>query len=143
MTKILNFDMDGTFVDFYGVEGWLACLLNADATPYKVARPLFNMSLFARTLNKLHSEGWEINIISWCAKNATADFDRKVIDAKTAWLARHLPSVKWDNINILPYGTPKHSVSCGILFDDEEGNRNGWGDGAYDVHNILGILKTL
>ena len=32
---------------------------------------------------------------------------------------------------------------CGILFDDEEPNRNMWGEGAYDVHNILGVLKEI
>jgi len=37
----------------------------------------------------------------------------------------------------------KATLGNGILFDDEEKNRKMWGQGAYDVHNILEILKTL
>ena len=50
MMKIreINFDMDGTFVDLYGVDGWLEMLVNKNATPYAVAKPLVNLSSFAR-----------------------------------------------------------------------------------------------
>ena len=50
MTKAIYFDMDGTIANFYGVEGWLACLETSDPTPYKVARPLVNMNRLARLL---------------------------------------------------------------------------------------------
>ena len=53
MTKAIYFDMDGTIADFYGVDGWLDCLMNNDVKPYKVAKPLINMSTLARRLNKL------------------------------------------------------------------------------------------
>jgi hypothetical protein len=41
----------------------------------------------------------------------------------------------------VPYGTPKHTLSNGILFDDEQKNRENWGNGAYNVDNIIGVLK--
>lgn len=67
-------------------------------------------------------------------------------DVKKAWLEKHLPSVVWDRITIVPYGTPKE-MFCNnpldILFDDEEKNRNNWTGRAYDVENILEILKKI
>lgn len=143
MTKAINFDMDGTLADFYGVENWLDYLINENPYPYEVAKPLVNMSILARRLNKLQREGYEINIISWLAKNSTEDFDKKVTNAKRKWLEKHLPSVKWNNITIVAYGVNKSTLGSGILFDDEEPNRKMWGSGAYDVHNILGILKGI
>jgi hypothetical protein len=62
------------------------------------------------------------------------------------WLAKHLPSVEWDRISIVEYGTPKENfceTPFDILFDDEEKNRENWNGIAFDVDNILGILKTL
>jgi hypothetical protein len=59
-----------------------------------------------------------------------------------AWLYKHLPSVVWDKIHIVPYGTNKRKTcGGGILFDDEEGNRKAWGEGAYTPDMILTVLK--
>ena len=146
MTKTINFDMDGTFVNLYGVENWLDYLVNEDTTPYEIAKPLFNMSIFARYLNKLQQNGWEIAIVTWLSKNATDDYNRKVAKAKMEWLNRHLPSVEWDRVTILEYGTPKQ-IYCDyegdILFDDELNNRTNWNGVAFDVENIIEVLKTL
>lgn len=143
MVKQINFDMDGTLANFYGVENWLDYLVAKDATPYEVATPLFNFSALARVLNRLQRQGWEICIISWLAKNSTEDFNNRVEEVKREWLAKHLPSVQWDNISIVPYGTPKSTCGNGILFDDEIPNRNEWKGQAYDVNNILEVLKNL
>lgn len=143
MTKAINFDMDGTLCDFYGVENWLEYLINRDATPYAVAKPLLNLSALARKLNALQRAGYEINIISWLAKNSTEEFDKIVTETKKKWLKKHLPSVNWNKITIVAYGVDKSTLGNGILFDDEEPNRKMWGEGAYDVHNILEILKEI
>jgi hypothetical protein len=137
----INFDLDGTIADLYGVPNWLDYLLKEDEYPYSAARPLVNMSLLARLLNKLQNKGHIINVISWLSKNSTKEYDEKVIKAKRKWLEKHLKSVKFDNIYIVPYGTPKHTLSNGILFDDEQKNRENWGNGAYNVDNIIGVLK--
>lgn len=139
----INFDMDGTFVDFYGVDSWLDYLLKEDTTPYKVAKPLFNLSLFARYLNILQKKGFEICIISWTSKNGSKEYNEKVKQAKMDWLAKHLKSVSFNDINIIDYGTPKENYGNGILFDDEKHNRDNWGGVAYDVDNILEILKEI
>lgn len=141
MTKIINFDMDGTIVNLYGVNNWLDYLINENPRPYVVAKPLLNMGTLAKLLNKLQKNGYEINIISWLSKNSTKEYDVMVTNAKKKWLRKHLGSVKFNNIHIVPYGTPKHTLSNGILFDDEQKNRDNWGAGAYDVDNIIGVLK--
>ena len=141
--RIINFDMDGTIADLYGVDGWLNDLINGDTRPYDIAKPLVNMSALARRLNALQRKGYIINIISWTSKSGTAEYNERVKTSKLNWLAKHLKSVKFNNVYIVPYGTPKHTISSGILFDDEERNRKEWTGTAYDVNNILEILKGL
>jgi 5'(3')-deoxyribonucleotidase len=135
--------MDGTIANFYGVNGWLTDLENENVRPYAIAKPLFDMTALASILNKLQNKGYIINIISWLSKTGSKDFDKAVTKTKKEWLKRYLPNVKFDNIHIVPYGTPKHNISSGILFDDEKNNRDNWGEGAYDVDNILNILQSL
>ena len=139
----INFDMDGTLADFYGVENWLQYLIEHNPFPYENAKPLVNMSALARRLNTLQRKGYKVNVISWLAKNSTEDFDKIVTETKKKWLKKHLPSVNWNKITIVAYGVNKSTLGNGILFDDEEPNRNMWGEGAYDVHNILEVLKEI
>lgn len=146
MNKAIYFDMDGTIADLYGQNNWLDRLIAQDETPYVNANVLVNMSLLARYLNKLKAIGYTVGIISWLAKGSTKDYDKRVIKAKTEWLARHLKSVEFDEINIVAYGTPKSMVASttdGILFDDEEFNRKEWKGQAYNEKEIIKILKNL
>lgn len=143
MKKEIWFDMDGTIADLYGVEGWLDMLLNENARPYEIAKPLVNMRELARVLNRLIEKGWEIGVISWLAKNGTNDYNKKVANAKIRWLAKHLRSVRFAKIDIVEYGTPKQINRNGILFDDEKQNRESWLGVAYNVDNIIQVLKEL
>lgn len=137
------FDMDGTIADLYGVENWLPQLINEDTNPYEVASPMINMNSLARVLNRLQRKGYKIGIVSWTSKNASADYERAIAKAKKQWLSKHLNSVKWDNVDVISYGTPKSINRTGILFDDEKPNRTNWNGTAYDGKNILEILKNL
>ena len=143
MERKIYFDMDGTIADLYGVENWLEMLINEDVTPYRVARPLIRMQSLARMLNRLQREGYEIGIVSWLSKNGSEAYGKAVAEAKREWLAKHLASVKFDHIDIIAYGTPKQNGRNGILFDDEEPNRNNWNGIAYDANNIIEILRAL
>lgn len=142
----IYFDMDGTIADLYGVENWLDYLLEKNALPYEIAKPLLRLSTLARLLNRLQSEGYKIGIISWLAKNSSDDYDIAVTKAKEKWLNKHLASVKFDTIHIVKYGTPKESFAkseSDILFDDEKRNRDNWTGKAYDVNDIIEVLKGL
>jgi hypothetical protein len=106
---------------------------------------MHNMSVLAKALNKAQKQGNRIGIISWLSKSATADYNKAVTKAKLKWLKKHLKSVNFDEVHIVPYGTPKSTVAIckGILFDDEERNRLEWNKGkAYPPEKILEILKV-
>ena len=142
----INFDMDGTIANFYGVNGWLDYLKEENTKPYEVAKPLMNFSALARVLNRLQRNGYEIAVISWTSKSGSESFNKAVEAVKREWLAKHLPSVKWDAITVVPYGTVKDSFrksADDVLFDDEEQNRKAWNGKAYDVNNIIEVLKAL
>lgn len=144
-TRTIFFDMDGTIADLYGVENWLENLINSNPMPYAEAKPMLRFSTLARYLNKLQREGFRIGIISWLSKSGTEEYNIAVTETKLAWLAKHLPSVQFDEINIVTYGTPKYEFAHtfnDILFDDEIGNRMNWVGQAYDVDNIIEVLKT-
>ena len=146
MTTTIFFDMDGTIADLYGVENWLDYLIASDALPYEIAKPLIRLNALARILNKLQKQGYKIGVISWLAKNSNTAYDEKVIKAKKGWLKKHLASVNFDEIHIVKYGTPKQTFAKtenDILFDDEEKNRNDWTGKAFDVNEIIEILKGM
>lgn len=151
MTKspVFCFDMDGTISNLYAVEGWLSDLRAFSPRPYMEAQPMMNFSALARQLNAAQRHGAKLMIISWSSKCSNEAFDAAVREAKLDWLDSHLPSVEWDAIHVVPYGTNKADV-CGvtgenfILFDDEERNRDQWAelDGlAFNPSDIAAILR--
>ena len=146
MTTTIFFDMDGTIADLYGVENWLDYLIALDALPYEIAKPLIRLNALARILNRLQKQGYKVGVISWLAKNSNTDYDEKVTKAKKEWLKKHLASVNFDEIHIVKYGTPKQTFAKtenDILFDDEEKNRNDWTGKAFNVNEIIEILKGM
>ena len=146
MKTYINFDMDGTIADFYNVPNWLSLIRAFDTTPYEVARLMIHRTWLTRQLNRLQASGYRLRIISWSSKDSTPEFDEAVRIAKMNWLATQLPAVHWDEIYVVPYGTPKHLIGAepgGILFDDNESIRHQWGDMAFDENEIYTILKGL
>lgn len=146
MKATIWFDMDGTIANFYGVPGWLAYLQESDPTPYALAQPLVDMAELAVKLNALQEAGYRVGVISWLSKTGTPAYDRVVTETKKAWLAQYLPTVEWDEVHIVRYGTPKqmfaHTVHD-VLFDDELPNRQNWTGKAYNVDQILKVLCSL
>ena len=145
MNKAIYFDLDGTIADLYGVEGWLADLEAENVRPYAEAKPLLNLSLLARYIHKAQKMGYIVGVISWLSKSGTPEYNKAVTEVKREWLKKHLPSVEWDEIHIVEYGTPKSTCrTCpGILFDDEERNLKEWGAGAVIASSLLEILRNL
>lgn len=148
MDRTIYFDMDGTIANLYGVENWLDYLVNEMTKPYRVARPMVNMRILGKELRRLQKCGYKVGIVSWLSKNSTEKYDAEVTKAKFKWLEKHIGAVKWDEIHIVKYGTPKSEVvenPSGILFDDELNNRKEWDKKgiAFGVENILEILKCM
>lgn len=147
MKVSINFDMDGTIADLYSVSEWLADLESHNPRPYKEAKPMVNMSLLSRYIHKAQAMGYEVNIVSWLSKSSNSEYDKAVAEAKLDWLKKHLRSVQFDNIVIVPYGTPKSTCvgrsDMGILFDDEQKNRTEWRGTSAEPSEIFEILKGI
>lgn len=143
--KFVYFDMDGTIANLYGFKNWLEYLLKEDTTPYMEAKPLMNLSALAREIHRGQKLGIKYGIISWTSKGGSIAYNKAVEEIKKAWLKKHLPSVVFDEIHVIEYGTPKSSCAKGTsyLFDDEEKNRKEWTGKAFDVNNILQDLKAI
>lgn len=141
------FDMDGTIADLYGVQDWLTYLENENAYPYIAAKPLVRLNVLARYIHKLQQKGYRVIIISWLSKSGSTEYNEAVTTAKLEWLAKHLPSVTFDEIHIIPYGEPKINYGNGILFDDEENNRDLWDSKdmnfSFDVDDIFSAIKNI
>ena len=139
------FDMDGTIADLYGVENWLEMLIAHDETPYAIAKPIVNLSVLARLMNKVQRKGFEICIVSALAKNSTAEYDERVRNAKIKWLANHLKSVHFDEIRFVPYWYTKNDVNTGadVLFDDEERHLEKWTGTAVHASKMIETLKAI
>ena len=139
------FDMDGTIADLYGVENWLEMLIAHDETPYAIAKPIVNLSVLARLMNKIQRKGFEICIVSALAKDSTAEYDERVRNAKIKWLANHLKSVHFDEIRFVPYWYTKNDVNTGadVLFDDEERHLKKWTGTAVHASKMIETLKAI
>ena len=141
-----SFDMDGTFANLYGVNGWLEDLKAERTRPYAEATPLFDMVGFRRMLKNIKDLGHKVEIVSWGSKNASPEFDEAVKMVKLDWLQEHGLMRYIDKVNVVHYGTPKSTIPAeiGILFDDEEKNRKEWeqaGGVAYDQNFLAKFVE--
>lgn len=137
------FDMDGTIADLYGVDNWLKDLVEENTRPYDEARPLIDCERLIKAINFLKAKGYNFGIISWTAKNGSAEYNKAVRKTKKAWLNKYFPNC-FTEIHIVKYGTPKHRVAKdkGCLFDDEENNRIKWNRGkSYTEKDIFAQLE--
>ena len=146
--KVLVFDMDGTIADLYNVDGWLQTLRAGDASPYREAKPMYDMMLLTDLLWLLKNDGWLIVVTTWLSKEATHEYDNKVRLEKRAWLDRY--DFPYDELHMVKYGTTKanctrHLGGFQILIDDNEKIRNGWtlGDTIDAKVNIFKELQKL
>ena len=139
------FNMDGTIADLYGVENWLEMLIAHDETPYAIAKPIVNLSVLARLMNKVQRKGFEICIVSALAKDSTVEYDERVRNAKIKWLANHLKSVHFNEIRFVPYWYTKNNVNTGadVLFDDEERHLEKWTGTAVHASKMIETLKAI
>ena len=142
---MIYFDMDGTLSNLYGVKDWLPRIRKFDASVYKEAEALIDISELESLLIDIQSMGIEIGIISALAKVSNDAFDKKVMNNKMEWLNTHFKNVRWDKIIIIPYDVPKEQFGTNgdIIFDDSKSVRENWCGIAYDESNIINNLKAI
>lgn len=148
MNKTLVFDLDGTIVNFYGVDNWLNDIRNENTRPYDIAEPLYDMDILNAILLALKSQGWRIAITTWLAMNSSVEFENRTRNAKLEWLAKY--DFPYDEIHLVRYGTTKANCTRSkggyqILVDDNAKIRQGWHLGStIDANeNILEKLVAL
>lgn len=148
-SKWIWLDMDGTFVDFYGVEGWMSDLDARRTRPYDVAKCLYNVYELFEVLVELRDKGYKIGVVSWSSKARDKAFDKAVAKAKKEWLYMNCLDVVIDKVIVTQYGVCKADTcrpyGYGVLVDDEEQNRNAWDLGlTIDANeNIIIKLRAL
>ncbi len=152
MLKMICFDMDGTVADLYGVRGWEKKLRNSDPTPYKIAKPLWDMEELREVLIALQRKGIEIRVITWYAINGHKLYNRMVRQAKIEWLTK--VDFPLDHFHAQAYGTTKANAirkdlgenETAILIDDNAKVRKGWGLGETidpTTENIIEVSEAL
>lgn len=121
MNKELIFDMDGTIADLYHVEGWLEKLRAEDVSPYREAKPMYDMDTLSIILNIFQDMGYCIKIVSWGSKGATRTYNQAIKRAKLDWLNGY--GFPYDEVHVVKYGMPKQNFIKGelsILIDDND-----------------------
>ena len=123
------FDMDGTIANLYGVEDWLPKLRAEDASPYLDAKPMWDMEALAGILRQLQNQGITITVITWLAKDSSAEYKKAVREAKLAWLEKY--DFPFDHFHGVQYGATKADsvrkfTNNAWLIDDNAKVRNGW-----------------
>lgn len=121
MKKELIFDMDGTIADLYSVNNLLEKFEAEDDSPYREAKPMYDMDILALILDIFKSMGYCIVIVSWTAMGATKEYETKIEKAKLDWLKRY--NFPYDKVHIIKYGTPKQNFitsDFSILVDDDD-----------------------
>lgn len=143
--QAIYFDMDGTIAGLYDVPHWLDKLQSEDVTPYTDAEPLVNMEQLQAVINALQAANIIVGVISWGAKFASKDYNKKIRKAKLSWCKRH--GLEFNEFHVVKYGTPKHHVAKikdSILVDDNENNLRKWNNGAVvDANNPRKMIRTL
>lgn len=128
--KMLCFDMDGTIADLYGVDNWLAKLRTEDPSPYLEAEPMWDVDALNNILHTLIWKGWTVCVISWLAKDSSAEYKKLVRAAKREWLQRW--GFPCEGCHLIAYGTTKANAirhlnpEVAILIDDTAKVRDGW-----------------
>lgn len=144
--KTIFFDMDGTLYDLYSITDFKLRLHHEDPFVFYDGDPCCNLSLLARLINKAKKNGYSVGIITWLPYNASKEYSSAVIKAKLNWLNTHLPSVRFDTIALLEYGTPKQNymnAADDILIDDNETVGAKWLGTWVPAADMLSFLKSL
>ena len=144
----IYFDMDGTIADLYGEKNWLQDILAEKTDAYENAKPLTDMEKLQTVLLELQKNNKKIGVITWLGKNANQSYKNKTRQAKRNWLKKYLPSIQFDEIRMVQYGTPKHLIAKdrnGLIFDDDITVREKWQGIAINpmTTDILETLNTL
>lgn len=137
--------MDGTIADLYNQKEWLKDLNQEKTTPYDNAKPMLNIKTLNTICTELRSQGWQIGIITWLAKDSSQEYKKAVRQSKKEWLKK--VGFDYDFFHGVQYGYTKadtiRNADIAILFDDNAKVRRGFNGLSFDEKNILKTLKKI
>lgn len=152
--RLLVFDMDGTIADLYNTKDWSHRLDISDATVYRDAAPMVDMTMFTSLLHILRTKGYRVVVLTWLSKNADPQFHKNICIQKRQWLDRY--GIPADDVIMMDYGTDKHQALIAkypdartVLFDDDARVRDSWKSGmtvdpvTCDINAVLAGLLTV
>lgn len=148
--KRIYLDLDGTVFDLYGQPDWLERILAEDETVFATGKPLYDKDELASTIADLQRKGYEVGVITWLPKDATAEYEKRCAQVKREWVREYLPMV--NDFNAVSYGTPKQQFAKRaetiILVDDDDRVRAMWDTPkqrkSFDAKkNVLDFLRQL
>lgn len=152
--KMICFDMDGTIADLYGVPNWLQKLRNEDTSPYADAAPMVDMEKLNAVCDLSRQAGYEIQVITALAKNASPEYKKAIRQAKKEWLEKW--GFIYDHFHGVDYKRPKKEVirrdmrcnknGFAVLVDDETRHTSRWNWGKTidpTTENIIEALREM
>ena len=120
MAITINFDLDGTLYDLYGLENWLSLLRNEQEGAFTLSFPLFGAEFYV-IISNLLAKGVIFNVITWLPMGASKEYEEICTREKREWCKNFLPFIT--NFTAQPYGVPKQkgivkNAQTEILIDD-------------------------
>lgn len=100
--KRVWFDMDGTIADLYSVNGWLADLEAENVRPYVEAKPLVNVAVVTSLVKEIVKKGYRVCVVTWGSKHASADYNKRVCEAKKRGSIRHFLKSSGNRLYSIP-----------------------------------------
>lgn len=77
--RLLVFDMDGTIADLYNTKDWSHRLDASDATVYRDAAPMVDMTVFTNLLHILRTRGYRVVVLTWLQRTQTLIFTKTYV----------------------------------------------------------------
>lgn len=135
-------------------KDWSHRLDISDATVYRDAAPMIDMTVFTSLLHILRTKGYRVVVLTWLSKNADPDFHKNICIQKRQWLDRY--GIPADDVIMMDYGMDKHQAlmtkypdARTVLFDDDARVRDSWKSGmtvdpvTCDINAVLAGLLTV
>lgn len=121
--KTIYLDMDGTFYNLYGINGWLEELLNESKNIFTKGQCLYNINELKNALAKV-KEKYNLGIITWTPRKCRKTYIGNTAKQKYKWLRQNELINYFNEIKIVSYGTEKYTLmgENDILIDDDKRN---------------------
>lgn len=116
-------DMDGTFYNLYGIDGWLDELLTESKNIFTKGNSLYKIEDLQKTFENVSSK-YKLGIITWTPKECRKTYVGNTAKQKYKWLRENDLMKYFSKIVMVEYGKEKYKYmeENDILIDDDMKN---------------------